>query len=361
MNINSVGMSPKICIASCVANGNEFAIVRNNLCFCSDLAPTDAQGSDSCNTVCPLLPVNSNLFCGGLGLGRLAAMSVFRRAIMSLPLAPLPPIPLPAIPEPTGWRYSGCFFGDAWILGAGYSLHFPSPRDISAEICSLTCSTGGRSYTYAGLHKRVCYCSNFAPLAGLQAGLGHCTSEACAGYPGESCGGLSNYAPYLANTKSIMITIYVRAPPVVTTAVRVFDAAMSQGWSYWGCYYGALYLLDTILTGTQTTSLIDPTPYMSADKCIAQCLGYNSNPAYKFALTLGGACFCSTKTPTDDLLSGSQLMCNEPCPSNAGERCGGFDPLRPSTLGGALINIYGRTVKVSGFRFVLRTGGGEAV
>jgi hypothetical protein len=276
-------------------------------------------------------------------------MSVFRRAITSVPG------PLPAIPEPTGWRYSGCYFGDAWIAAAPYFTFYEATVGLNTAKCTGLCSTGknGVSYIYSALYGRRCYCSNSLATLGVQAGVGQC-GRACELNTGEACGGESNYAPYLISTRSIMISLYAKAPTPPSTTPQVPATPGSQGWQYYGCYYGALYLLDTLLNGIQVSALIDVVPSMSGDKCVSLCLGANLNPTLDFALTLGGTCFCNTKPPTEDLLSGSQLMCNEPCPGNPMQRCGGNDPTEPPTLGRSLVNVLGRVAKVSGFQFYSR-------
>ncbi|CAO2658382.1 Nn.00g061050.m01.CDS01 [Neocucurbitaria sp. VM-36] len=341
------GMSPKLCISLCVADGVDFAIVINNKCYCSNDKPSYTEGSNQCNTACPS---NPGLFCGGTGLLTSAAMSVFRRAISSVA------VPSPVFPEPTGWRYSGCFFGDAYLSIAtskGYVQYIAAPAPISASICTTICTSNGRSYTYAALYASRCYCSNIGPVLSLQAGSGQCTSTACQSNTGEACGGVSNYAPYLTNTRSLMITLYVQASASPSTTPQVPDTPGPQDWRYWGCYYGALYLLDTILNGIQVSALLDAVVDMSGSRCVTLCLGASvlPNPTFNFALTLGGMCFCSTKAPTEDTLSPNQTMCNEPCPNHLDQRCGGNDPSNPSILGRELVNVVGRNAKVSGFQY----------
>lgn len=338
-------MSPSICISLCVADGVDFAVVVNGTCYCSNDKPTYTEGSNHCNQACP---GNPNLFCGGTGPLLQAAMSVFRRAISSVS------VPLPAIPAPTNWQYSGCFFGDAYLsvaMNKGYVQYIAYPSPISASICTTICTSNGRSYVYAALYASRCYCSNTAPVASLQAGPGQCTSTACQSNTAEACGGVSNYAPYLTDTRSLMINVYVQASVPPSTTPQVPNTPGPSDWTYWGCYYGALYLLDTILNGFQVSALLDAVVDMSGSRCVTLCLGASvlPHPTFNFALTLGGTCFCSTKAPTEDALSSNQTMCNAPCPNHLGQRCGGQDPSNPPNLGRELINVVGRTAKVSGF------------
>ncbi|RMZ68418.1 wsc domain-containing [Pyrenophora seminiperda CCB06] len=303
----TLGMSPKLCIALCVADGVEVAAVINNKCYCSNDTPLFNAGSNSCTLACPL---NAGLFCGGT-----ATLSVFRRAVTASPG------PLPANPEPTGWQYSGCFYGDAWLALAPYVTIYNSSVGLNAATCTTVCATGnnGVSYTYAALYGSRCFCSNSATSLGLQAGVGQC-GRSCEVSTIEACGGESIY-----------------------------------GWQYYGCYYGALYLLDAIMNGIQVSALLDATPRMSGDRCITLCLAasLSSGVSLDYALTLGGTCFCNSKPPTENLLSPNQTQCNVPCPGNSTQRCGGNDPTRPPTLGGRLVSILGKRPKVSGFLLLL--------
>ncbi|KAF1832500.1 hypothetical protein BDW02DRAFT_423912 [Decorospora gaudefroyi] len=330
------GMSPSICISLCVADGLEVAAVINDQCYCSNDTPTFDHGSDQCTTPCPL---NPKQLCGGT-----QTMSVFRRAITAIPG------PLPAIPEPTGWRYSGCFFGDAWIASAPYSVAGTLGSEMNAETCTTTCATGdlGIEYTYSALYVDTCYCSNSA-LSTLLAGIGQCT-QPCVGVPTEACGGLSNYAPYLDSPGSLMITLYTTAPPPPSTTPLLPGTQGPLDWIYYGCYYGALYLLDTILGGIQVSALLDATsPSISGERCVELCLAADTNPILNFALTLGATCFCNVEAPPEALLALDQSLCNEPCYGNPDERCGGDDPTAQLSLGTSLVNIFGRQVEVSGF------------
>jgi hypothetical protein len=276
-------------------------------------------------------------------------MSVFRRAITSTPG------PLPVIPEPTGWRYSGCFFGDAWLATAPYITYYASTVGLSAAECTSVCTTGknGVTYTYAALYGRRCYCSNSIATLSVQAGVGQCT-RACELNTAETCGGESNYAPYLSNTRSLMISLYVKAPTPPSTTPQVPETPGPQGWQCYVCYYGASYLLDTILNGIQISALVDIIPNMSGDHCISLCFCLKASPALDFALTLGGTCICNSQPPTEDLLSSDQTMCNEPCPGNPTERCGGTDPASPPTLGRSLVNAFSRIAQVSGSPICLK-------
>lgn len=334
-------MSPKLCIARCITADADFASIIGGTCYCSNDGPLNTGGSGRCSTPCP---ANAGLFCGGSGAK--TAISVFRRAVKLIEG------PLPVIPEPTGWRYSGCFFGDAYIAAAtktGKVYTYAANAAIGAQSCTTSC---GSSYAYSAMYKNKCYCSNTAPGASLLAGLGQCTSQPCYGNTGQSCGGESNWVPALPNTYSIMIVVYIKAPTLLITAPPKVNTTAPQGWTYYGCYYGALYLLDTIFGGFQATGALDTVPSMSADRCITLCLKANLN--FNYAMILRGACFCTARAPTEDLLSKNQSLCSEPCPGNPTQRCGGSDQGFSLSLGYRLVNIIGRLPKpplVSGFQF----------
>jgi hypothetical protein len=138
-----------------------------------------------------------------------------------------------------------------------------------------------------------------------------------------------------------MISLYVKTPTPPSTPPQVPATPGPQGWHYYDCYYIALYLLDTLLNGIQVPALIDVVPNMSGNKCVSLYLGAHLKSALNFALTLGGLCFCRMKPPTEGLLSENQSMCNEPCPGNSTQRCGGSDFTRPPALEGSLVNILG--------------------
>jgi hypothetical protein len=70
-----------------------------------------------------------------------------------------------------------------------------------------------------------------------------------------------------------------------------------MGWYNYGCYFGAVYLVDTILTGLQVSSLLDLTPDMNGAKCVMTCKARS----YTFAMTVAGICFCNNKPPPYDL------------------------------------------------------------
>jgi hypothetical protein len=317
-------MSANVCINACVAAGNDFAVLRGAQCYCANDLPPGNQGTNKCTQACANTATD---FCGNSLIGTTtAAMSVFKRVVSS--------VVVPMLAHPTNYDYSGCFFADAWI-----NTIFPGPNGFTTTLssgadgssCSALCDTKG-AYLYAALFGDRCYCTNITigATAALWAGDGQCTT-ACTLTTGEACGGMNS----AANT---MVSLYVRRPSAPSTSSPDPGTTGSQGWYNYGCYFGGLYLLDTILTGMQVSSLLDGAPDMSGDKCIAICRAANNG--YSYAMTLSGICFCNNKPPTNDLRVTSQLLCALPCPNHlTTERCGGESTNGP--YGRSVITMYG--------------------
>jgi hypothetical protein len=80
---------------------------------------------------------------------------------------------------------------------------------------------------------------------------------------------------------------------------------MPMNWYSWGCYYGAAYLLETMLTGFQASSLLDPLSSVDGDMCIARCA--EAPEPYSYAMVVGGLCFCNDKAPSKDSQAISQF------------------------------------------------------
>lgn len=290
------------------------------------------------------------LLCGGLhdGIcGGLFSLSVFRRTVV----ADYGPAPLLS---PGGPRYLGCYDGFVYLEAVLVSSLIPifplaavttygttssSTNKITIEKCLAFCAS--RGYTYTTPYEDTCYCANTKPAELLRVGPGHCTSIPCRGNTAQSCGGRNNYNTIILNYK--MIGLYLTSPPpVITTTPPTIGTDAGSGYKYQGCYTGGLYLLDTMITGA---TFVEPT---DASTCIARCLA--ATPAYDFALTLGGTCFCQRYGPTSDLLT-TAANCDEPCTKTSTQRCGGFDT--SSDFGSACISVYG-IKRVSGFQYVFR-------
>ena len=329
------GMNPRLCIASCVAKGLEVAAVISEKCYCSDDKPTFDDGSDQCTLACPQ-STNPKDKCGGTN-----AISMFRRAVTANP-GPLPPVR-----EPTNWRYSGCYYGDAWMTVEPSKVASFS-NGLSPGKCTAFCASDANTqWKYAGIYDTYCYCINSAPSA--VGGIGQC-GKACPGTADQACGGENKNVFYQSSTKSTLVSLYVRAPVAVSSAPASPNAGDSIG-----CYYGALYLLNTLLSGTQVSATTDTTnfPTMSGARCLTYCLDatLNKKKSFPYAMTLGATCFCHANPPSKDISVSNQATCNEPCFLNTNERCGGNDVSYPATLGGSLVNVFARN-PVSGFRFI---------
>ncbi|KAF1911941.1 hypothetical protein BDU57DRAFT_551542, partial [Ampelomyces quisqualis] len=324
-------MSAKICIDLCGPDAKDFSIVRGNECYCSNDAPGIDSGpdKDTGTNQCNLLCVGSiTEYCGGTGQVSEAAITVYKRVVSLLTL--------PAPAYPTNWIFESCFYIDAWVAlltngTAGNSFTAPA-GNTDGVACSNLCFATKSTYTTAVVSDQTCYCSTLsitatASLTANLAGLGEC-SKPCTNNPGESCGGTSkaNLALGIA---------YTRRPTAPSTTPPKYGTISPSGFFNWGCYFGAVYLLDTILTGLQISSLLDLVPDMDGSKCVNLCKAQSHN----YAITIGGVCFCNKKPPTQDLRIVNQVLCNNPCPNHATERCGGEGIFGPK--GRSLINIFG--------------------
>ena len=194
-----------------MSQGEDYAAVIGGSCYCSSEAPPPGDGSIRCNVPCT---ANENAVCGNPAYG---AFSFFRRIITTIDppsnglsslsrRAILEPVPEPASPPPEGWQYSGCFFANDFIVTSPFS--YAGPEGMNAAQCTALASSNG--YTYVGLRNDVCYASNAAPVASLEAGLGLCAT-ACPGYPAEACGGSTSPLNTGAELTQL-VTLYSRSP-----------------------------------------------------------------------------------------------------------------------------------------------------
>jgi hypothetical protein len=286
-------MSASVCIDLCVQNATDYALLRGSQCYCAsetpgiDPGPNRPLGTDQCTFPCAGSPTE---FCGGLGIGDNAAVTVYKRVIS------LARILRPAYPP--NWRYSSCFYIDTWLalLTPANSYIFTPPNGTDGTSCSALCYARNTTYTTAVVSGPTCYCSTLSVSASLWGGLGEC-SNACSSNSTETCGGTSKLGASLG-------IAYYRRPKPPTTSPPVPGTPAPLGWSNYGCYFGAVYLLDTILTGLQVSSLLDLNPDMSGAKCIATC----RDSSYAYALMISGICFCNDKPPTRDMGVVSQLL-----------------------------------------------------
>lgn len=293
-----VSMSAKVCIDLCVQDALDFATVRGNECYCSSEAPgidsgNDKNlGTDKCNLLCT---GSATEICGGSGTGNNAAVTVYKRVISSLSL------PGPAYP-PANWTYSSCFYLNAWLalLTSANSISSNSSGGTDGAACSAFCYATSLSYITAVVSGGTCYCSTLSisvsTSATIFAGIGECSTP-CASKLNETCGGTSKLGASLA-------VAYTRRATPPTSTPPVWGATGPLDWKHWGCHYGAVYLLDTILTGAQGSSLLDLSPDMSGIICVTTCKA----KSYKYAMTIAGICFCNSKPPKIDDLLPDQMM-----------------------------------------------------
>ncbi|KAH7381378.1 hypothetical protein DE146DRAFT_740523 [Phaeosphaeria sp. MPI-PUGE-AT-0046c] len=335
-----VSINAKVCIDLCVQDSLDFATVRGNNCYCSNEAPgldsgTDKNlGTDQCNILCT---GSATELCGGSGTGNNAAVTVYKRVVSLIAL------PAPAYPS-TNWAYSSCVYLNTWLalLTSTNSITSNPSGGTDGATCSAFCSTTSLAYVTAVVSGGTCYCSTLTISANLFAGIGECSTP-CASKPNETCGGTSKLGASLA-------VAYTRRATPPTSTPPAWGATGPLGWKHWGCHYGAVYILDTILTGAQMSSLLDLTPDMSGIICVTTCKG----KSYKYAMTIAGVCFCNSKAPKNDNLPANQGMCNTPCPSHPTERCGG-EQAPSGMFGRSLVNIYGEDSPVR-WRWVGRSG-----
>lgn len=333
------GTTTTECVTSCKTAKTQFAAVIQGACYCYNDAIPNNFGTDRCTVPC--LQNILGAFCGGIN-----AVSVFRTVITSANE------PLPSIPGPTGSRYIGCYDGFAYlelvtaasiipILPQAYIKSYgttaSSTDKITVEKCVALCAS--KQYTYSTPWEDTCYCADIAPLPINRVGPGHCTANACRGNTAETCGGRNDKNTIPLHFR--MLDVYGPATTIAATSKPpTVGSAASDEFTIRGCYYGGLYLLDSIVSGATIAGPTDSTT------CVKSCL--SSASSYTYAMTLGDSCYCNNHGPTSDLLVTDQSKCNQACSKTATERCGGFDTSVSTSTGSALISVYGKVSLVSG-------------
>lgn len=309
--------SPQLCIDACATQGQDYSSVIGDECYCSSVPPPTDAGSTKCDTACSGDPT---LLCGNPTDG---GFNVFKRLI-TLEL----PVPLPLLPAPSGLQYSGCFFANAFIAAADFVIQ--NVAGIEA------CAASANGYQYAGIQGTSCYLSNTPPALDLEAGIGLC-STACSGNVLESCGGIALPINVGAGLTEL-VTLYSTAPAPPTTEPPTPDTDVTGptgpgGWYNNGCVSADVFVLDALFNGLQI-SYAEFTPVdNNGERCVNDC----ALSGFNYALTQGATCYCSNNAPTTP--ADSQLACNQPCPNNPEERCGGI-ALTVGVDGGILGNLY---------------------
>lgn len=108
------------------------------------------------------------------------------------------------------------------------------------------------------------------------------------------------------------------------------SASTVSGWEYVGCAISNAY----------TGSLIESSPlYMTVERCLLDC------SAYQFARIHGADCFCASST--NGTTPVADAACNEPCPGNSAEACGGsVAASRRRQAAGTVISVYEKAAVV---------------
>jgi hypothetical protein len=282
----AVLMNATVCINLCIGKAMDFASVAGNQCYCSNSIPDIATSSKQCTTTCPGIPPGTVQYCGGVALLALKinAVSIYKRVVS------LVKIPRPA--NPIDWTYNSCIYLDRLLmLTPGSYFSQTLTRGTDGIACTNICNSAGSTYNLTIVAGPTCYCAELGIHFYVWAGLGEC-SKSCANNAGESCGGTTEHGLGLG-------IAYVRRalapsidPPVPGTPVPP-SVPGTPSWYNYGCYFGAVYLLDTILNGAQVSSLLDLPLDMSGAKCVARC----KSRSYLFAITISGTCFCNNKPP----------------------------------------------------------------
>jgi hypothetical protein len=311
-----VAMTPQVCIARCVAQNANYASVINDSCFCSAVAPPADAGSNQCTTSCA---GDASFVCGNPGVG---AYSVFKRLI-----TPESVVSLPLRTGVNGYQYSGCYYGNGFIDNA----ELVTSTSTGISDCSKRASQQG--YRYAALQGTTCYVSKTNIAAGLEAGIGLCSTP-CSESSSEACGGTALAVNTGVNLTQL-ITLYTANPPAImspapTPDTNSTDPTGPEGSFIGGCVDATVFILATLTNGRQLSN-----PDNSGALCYTQCKDTN----FLYSLINSASCYCSNTPPS--VPAASQSDCNTPCPANADQRCGGLSSDGTTVLGNVLGNVLG--------------------
>ena len=328
---SSITMSPQVCIGLCAPLGTDYAFVSGGSCYCSSTAPSPSDGSTQCTTPCN---DGSDLTCGNPSIG---GYSVFKRIVTTRST-----VPLPERPGPNNFDYGGCYVANDFIATA--SLVLPDTSGI--EACSATALQYG--YIYVGLQGTTCYASNTAPSADTEAGIGLCANP-CSDNPLQSCGGAIAQTDALVRRQDTtpaagtdpLITLYVATPAPATAPVTPDTATTGptgpSGFFVDGCFQGAGPILDASINGTVFNNIGGTVVANTGAVCVSECIA----AGFDYAFTQLSTCYCSNTAPTTP--AASQTDCNEACPEDVNERCGGQSDT-DSTSNGVFVNVYSRAL-----------------
>lgn len=232
-----VDMTPQVCIARCVAQDANYALVIDDSCFCSAVAPPADAGSNQCTTRCA---GDTYFACGNPGVG---AYSVFKCLITPENL-----VPLPLRTGVNGYQYSGCYYGNGFVANAA----LVTSASTSISDCSNRASQQG--YRYAALQDTTCYLSRTNIAASLEAGIGLC-SISCSRNTSEACGGTA-LAVNTGVDLTQLITLYTANPSAITSPAPNPDTDSTNptgpgGGFVGGCVDATALILATLTNGRQ--------------------------------------------------------------------------------------------------------------
>ncbi|OSS47317.1 hypothetical protein B5807_10003 [Epicoccum nigrum] len=310
-----VDMTPKVCIARCVAQDANYASVIDNSCFCSAVAPPADAGSNQCTTSCA---GDVSFVCGNRGVG---AYSVFKRVI-----APESLVPLPLRIGVNGYQYSGCYYGNSFIANA--ALVTSASKGISD--CSTRVSQ--QNYKYAALQATTCYASNNNFAAGLEAGIGLCSTP-CSGSSSEACGGTA-LAVNTGVDLTQLITLCTANPSAITSPALTPDTESTDPTGPEGSFIGGCVDATAFVFGALTNGRHFSNPDNNGALCYTQCSGTN----FLYSLVNSASCYCSSTPPS--IPAASQPDCTTPCPADLDQRCGGLSFDGTTVLGNVLGTIF---------------------
>ncbi|CAO1628788.1 unnamed protein product [Sympodiomycopsis kandeliae] len=204
-----------------------------------------------------------------------------------------------------GMTYQGCYTDVSDDL-SGHSL--PNTVQVSSstvESCTAACSAAG--YSITGLQGNTCFCGNALSYQSAKVVDKGC-SFTCPGNSAELCGGTSRLSIYSSSTPAS------RPKSAVAQTAGTFK--------YQGCYVDSG---PRTLSGSASAG-----DNMSADKCAANCAGYQY-----FGVEYARECYCGNTI--NNVAAGSEGECNYICMGDNTQICGGS----------SRINIYNNTVNPS--------------
>jgi hypothetical protein len=323
-------ISADVCTASCSFNGlYAYAGLNGSNCYCFNERPRSGGISSTCETPCYN---NEGEAYGGDGPDSVK-LTVYKRG-RSANVSPRP-----AAPPPQGWKYTGCYALEGFVLVSifdGYTIGWNSSDAIaspqsSVEICTQKCLDNGY-WLFAGLTTNGCFCANNPAIPTTQLTEDHCQAQ-CPDHFTEACGGWGYATWYIA--------IYKQSIEHVPVPIPSTDDG--ERW-FKGCYRTDDYL-------ESSPANKDLKDEARAGTCIQYC---GETDKYDLAGIIGTTCYCNRQADfaRRDLMVPAQY-CNVTCSGNEDQGCGGKAPTGGYDDNEAAISLYGRIPDAIG------SGGGE--